>query len=203
MNKLIEWDDDELSYPEKIKTAIYDGLLDRKKHKPLLRNLEKYLADSNININHLCSKLDSVCSKLEVNFLKKRINTLNNKNIYGLAYLGQINNIYNRFSCLAGFYLRNTVYSNLKMVAEVKVNNYNIDPTVLLVPNFCLKTTPNDTIPHWRVSEIYNVLSKRLTDGKFTILYIEDENDFKLKYGKQFYDFIKSSYKFYNKGTIE
>lgn len=171
------------------------GILDKEYHERLLADLDRVSEIAGIPSYFVWSKLSEFCSTEDVAWVKG----IRKGKDHGLVYVGTFETpIEDRMMAIAGACLRNYIDARMMSVQEV-INRLKGDtmpqPTVLLIPNFCLSKADGGDIPVWQTSSLLGLLYTRLARGLKTVMYVGSMETLQHTYGESFKKHLIAHYK--------
>jgi hypothetical protein len=171
------------------------GILDKEYHARLLANLEGFASMAGIPQEFIWAKMSEYCSPEEMSWVRR----MRMGSDHGLCYRGQFPvPIEDKMMAMTGACLRNYIDARMMSVQEVlsqlKDGVMPHQPTVLLIPNFCLSHGAGGDIPTWQSSNLLGLLYSRLARNLKTVLYIDSEPGLAKNYGEPFLKHIRAHY---------
>lgn len=186
------------------KDAFDSGLLSRDYHDRLIADLENIVKRAGVPVSAVWSRLSQLC---DADCDYEWVRAMRFSEDGGMAYIGKPKgaSVEDRMRGIVGACLRN--YTNARMMtvqdvlARLKSGDMP-DPTLLLIPNFCMDKADGGDIPTWQVSELLGLLIERASMGKKTVLYAPSWTALEKQYGTSFCEHIKAYYAVYEKGAF-
>lgn len=166
------------------KAAFDSGLLNREYHDRLLADAVVYCKKAGVPLSALWMPLSHYCLKGQDYEWVKNFRASEDG---GLLYLGKHSvPVEEKMRAIVGACLRNYTDARIMSAQDVlkKLKTGDLaDPTVLLIPNFCLDKDDGGDIPTWEVSQLLGLLIDRASYGKKTILYAASWAALEKQYG--------------------
>ncbi|MEG1728742.1 MAG: hypothetical protein RR280_04285 [Bacteroidaceae bacterium] len=168
-----------------------DSVLDAEKHKMLIADLPNICQQSGVPAAYIHQSMRSFCTPLECDWVIN-YHQMSKTGKCGLVLLGD--SIETRCLAISGALIRN--YIDARVVTLQNVIDYDIHPTVLVIPNFFVAAIDCKPHPTWKVDQVYGILLERMSTGHPTILGISDLKGLEMVYGSSLYKHVRENYMF-------
>lgn len=172
-------------------------LLDQQVHARLAANLEETAQVAGVPMDMLDRSMkESGCSKDEIewvcNFPALRLTAKKG----GVILCGVFKpSPEKRLMAMAAAFIRNYVDARVVTLFEllpVDGEAPEINPTVLLIPDFCRQnlSKPGHTLTHWQSRFVHSFLLERFTQRRVTVLHVDNLPLVEKEYGESFLAFL-------------
>lgn len=181
---------------EQHSTLYEPGVLRPEKHQRLVNALTRVCEVAGVRKEFVARSATEFCGPTEMTWLKNvRMNS--DQGISGLYYLTvKEQNVEQRMMALAGACLRNYIHARVMTLGDV-LSEYSSgghdDPSVLLVPNFCL-TEKEHQLSQWDASSVYDLLLHRYTRSLQTVIGVHTMKVIETIYGVSCKQHIENYY---------
>jgi hypothetical protein len=181
---------------------VFDtGLMSRDVHDRLLVNLERIVRKAGVPVQAVFTRLSEFCEK-ETDY--EWVRNLRSPEDAGLVYIGKIGvPVDAKMRAIVGACLRNYTDARMMTVQDVIKqckDDTMPEPTVLLIPNFCVDKNDGGDIASWDVSNLLGLLISRLQAGQKTVLHISSWTALEKQYGSSFKEHLEAHYCLYGNG---
>lgn len=171
------------------------GILNIEYHAKLIADLERIAEKAGIPASMVWSRLSQYCEDKDVAWVKHIRKGEDN----GLAYVGKFKvPVEDKMMAITGACLRNYIDARIMPVQEViaRLKDDSMpQPTVLLIPNFCMDKGNGGDIAQWQISSLLGMLYSRLAKNLKTVLYVGSLPALESNYGEAFRKHIEHHYK--------
>ena len=177
------------------KEAFEQGILSEEYHERLLANMEQYTKVASVIPHFLWESLAQYCGVEEVEWVKGAKKPTTEAGL--LIVNKQSIPIEDKMMAMAAAFMRNYMDARVMVLQDVldHLDNRTMpEPTVLLIPNFCLDGKEGSTTP-WKVSGLLGMLYSRHTKNLKTVLYAPKIETIAAIYGKTVADHVVGHYK--------
>lgn len=154
-----------------VKEAVDNGVINLIDHGTLLQDIDGYAETANIPVSMVLTSMKTVCKKSEIDYVTR----MRRQPTAGLLYLGAESTTA-RMMAIAGACLRNFIDARVVMLSDVIKgfkDGTTPDPTVILVPNFCVAASDRG-VADWETTHLLGWLYDRDLAEKKTFLYVSD-----------------------------
>lgn len=169
------------------------SVLDPVRHERLIEDLDHICGQSNVPRKYIQQSMKLVCDATEIDYV---VNFRLYRGTYpGLVIEGKANSE-ERCMSIAGALLRNFIDARvvtLSTLLDAAEGGTVPDPTVMLIPNLYVSSY-GKTLPAWKVNAVYDLLLRRWTSEKPTVVVVESLKGLAAAYGQAFYSHL-SNYK--------
>lgn len=181
-----------LNIPEEV---FEIGILNRQYHDRLLADLERLAAKAGIPPEFVWAKLSKYCTDAEVTWVKE----MRRGDTHGMAYVGNKTKVpvEDKMMAITGACLRNYTDARIMSVQDVihRLHEDNMpQPTVLLIPNFCMDKGDGGHIAQWEISSLLGLLYSRLARNLKTVIYVGSMASLADNYGSAFRTHVEAHY---------
>lgn len=183
-----------------IPDTAFGTVLDREIHGPLIRDIQAVARSANIPQSMIWTSMEENCSSAEIEYVTK-LRTWAERGKFGLAYIGvppkKSKSIPTRMHLAAAACVRN--YINAKVVSLQSVISHLKEdslpnPSVLLIPDFCVGHSEGGKVPEWIIHGLLSMLYDRHSAGLQTFVYVKSGEDLKNGLGGAFVDHIQDNF---------
>lgn len=169
-----------------------DSLLDPVTHQRLIEALPQIVHQSHVPEMFIKTSALGNCDEKDIEFLTN-YHRFKEMGVAGYCKVGGTGSS-RKLNFMAGALIRNyidvRVYS---LEACIELGN-KVNPTVMIVPDFCLDTNDGRPMTGWKVQQVYDFLVTRMSQSKPTIVYAQDVKLIESTFGKSLADFIQTNY---------
>jgi len=180
------------------------GVLTKEKHSRLVSNISNVADDANIPTTMIAKPASEFCGEEELNWIRA-YKHLEDSEDAGLCYVGNGGDIGVRMFAVAGAFLRNYIRARVFTLQDV-IESYKgskpLEASVLLIPNFFLRTTSGGKIPEWQLGLVLGMLYQRYSYGNKTVIYVEDLEQLGGAYGNPMKEHIERHFKIIKGGKL-
>lgn len=165
-------------------------VLNAKEHARLIADQDHVCLVAGVQKRFLQTSMTEFCSEHEVEWVRN-FHQHQEEGILGLMLEGVLKPD-TRCQAIAAALVRNYIDARVVPVntlLDMVSNGSVISPTVLLIPNLFVQATTK-TLPAWRVQTLYDLLLNRSTQGKPSVVYVENVIGLAAAYGNPFRDFL-------------
>lgn len=179
-----------------IPQAAFDsGLLNADYHDRLLADVETFAKKAGVPLSAVWMPLSQYCDK-SADY--EWVRTIKASTDGGLLYLGKHKvPVEEKMRAIAGACLRNYTDARVMSVQDVikrLKGGEMAEPSVLLIPNFCIDKAEGGDIASWEVSQLLGLLIDRASQGKKTVLYAASWLTLEKQYGTAFKEHLELYY---------
>lgn len=168
--------------------------LDKTFHARLLIDLDRFAETAGIPPVMVWSRLNEFCSPEEVDWVRH----IKQSETVGMVFVGAFGMpVEDKMMAIAGACLRNYIDARVMSVQDVivRIKEQTMpNPSVLLIPNFCLEKGDGGDIAQWNISSLLGLLLSRLSKNLKTVLYVGSMAALEKNYGESFRKHIASHY---------
>lgn len=182
-----------LDGPEE-ENPLYDlGALTPSVHGRLVAEIKHISRQTNVPAKFIATPLANWLSPAEIDIVKS-MPSWPNSGLLGMAYTGPVS-CHQRLLAICGCMLRNFTdarYLTVQQLIEACKNDSLLrDVSVLALPDLyvSLQNGKSGMAP-WQVSDLYEILQTRVSNGLVTLGYIDNPQRLKSDYGEAFYALI-------------
>ena len=171
----------------------HSGVLDKAVHERLVANLPHYVREAGISPHWVWTRLSETCGDDVVDYVRRINGHRTGGAIQGLALFRKPKSKADpaeQMSAIAGALLRNFVNARvmtLLNVLDALDDGEALSATCLLIPNFCLNTVEmggkGDKLPAFKIQALYDLLVRRASAGRQTVVYSTDRETLGAAYG--------------------
>lgn len=196
MEMTMEAEEQQIKIPAYIPEEVFElNILNREYHERLLADIDRVAERAGVPIQFVWSKLSAYCTDDDAAWVR----SMRQGHDAGLAYTGKVSKkpVPDRMMAITGVCLRNYMdarFMTVQQVTQALKAGTMPNPTVLLIPNFCMGQQGVDDIPQWEVSALLGILYSRLAKNLKTVLYIGSMAALEKNYGVAFKQHIQAHY---------
>lgn len=168
------------------------GVLDKEVHERLVANLDGYAMDAGIHKRWVWTPVAETCGPTEIAYLKAFNQHRAEGDLDGFCYvMNAEGSVEDRMQAMAGVLLRNFIRARVMTVdtvLELCAEGDYPDCTALLIPNFFVGSAMAGgkkaaALAAWRVRSLYDLLLRRQTGGRQTIIAVSNLEEMAKEYG--------------------
>lgn len=175
-----------------MEAVLENTVLDSVKHSRLLSDMTGVCTLANIPPSYVKSSMKGVCSPKEVDWVR-RFNALREAGLGGIVLSG-VSNSQARCLAIGGALIRNFIDARvLSLAAMIESKSDVPNPTVLVMPNFYLKSVTKSNTA-WKGQVMYDTLMSRMVASRPTVLVIEDFESMTQEYGMMVRELLTSNF---------
>jgi hypothetical protein len=166
-------------------------VLDPVAHARIILDKANICAMAGINPQFLEEGLSTYCTPAEVQWVREFIKSPKTST-YGLLLSGRKPDTRCQAiaACLVRYYIDARMMSLNELLERYEAHDLPT-PTVLLVPNLFVSVSGKG-LPGWKIQSLYDVLVRRRSQGRASIVYVEDKDSLALAYGTPFSDLLSN-----------
>lgn len=168
-----------------------EDMLNKNDHQRLIDALPTIVNQSNVPEVFIRTTAQGNCDAADIKFLKN-YHSLKTQGVGGYCKVGG-KGASRKLNFIAGALIRNYVDARV-MSFESSLGGVGEEPTVLLIPDFCVETNDGRPITGWKVQQAYDLLVTRMSKSKPTVLYVQSFDLIETNFGKSITDFIETNY---------
>lgn len=175
-------------------------LLDEENHWRLVDMLDDICSASGVPLDMIDKSMaDSGCSGAEIAWVKDFHKRPAEGNKGGLLFLGAWKNVKaepsTRLQAMAAAFIRNFIDARVLHIFHMRDEDEYPDPTVLLLPDFCLSTGGlGKSHAVWRMKQLQSMIRDRFTRRRATVLFVEKDTQLIAEHGEIFRDFLMQNW---------
>lgn len=177
------------------------SILDPVRHDRLIANLDNFCETANVQrrfVEH--SMKDFVPADADEVEWVTHFRHHRQEGLAGLLFVGAIENptVDVRMMAITGALIRNYLDARiipLNTLLDIVEAGGDADATVMLIPNLFISGVAGKTLPAWKMQGLYDVLMRRMTTGKPTVVYVEDMAELEKQYGLAIAQHLKTHFK--------
>lgn len=151
---------------------------------------------SNVPARMIRQSINGYCTEAEIDWLRNmpRHGAMGH---YGLCLYGPVQVLpETKFPAMAAALIRNYVDARvftLRQLLELEESGDLPNPTVLFIPNLFV-STKGQTLTGWQTQMLMDVLIRRMTAGRMTVVYVENMDLLAKEFGTMFMQHLKNNY---------
>jgi hypothetical protein len=160
------------------------SILDPIRHERLIKDIHGYADDARIPITMIQQSCAIYCTDDELEWLKN-FKRHSEQSKYGLVIAGNGDPTMEMMA-MAGALVRNFIrarFITMTSFLDQDADPDMLDITCLFVTNFFNHEAKSETIQQWKLPQIYDLLVRRASQGKQTVVHITDFNKMRVAYG--------------------
>lgn len=167
------------------------GILNKDVHSKLILGMDGVCARSNVPKHYITTSMVENTTEKDIMWVKNfpRVSQSGKS-----GYVVQGEGVELRCMFMAGALLRNYIDAVVLPLNNVLESDKEIDPTVLIIPNFYSNLGETKAPPSWKLQQIYDLLMNRITSNKQTILGVTSISSMTGCYGNLLSSHIKATY---------
>lgn len=174
------------------------SILDSKVHARLIADLDSIAAKARIPVHYIhtsCKDYLSADEKAWFAHLHGHVE----HDVYGLVLSTKPNGhpVEVKLFAMCGWLLRNFIDARVITMDALIGEDEPPDPTVLLVPNFYTPSSGNP-FAGWQLQKLHSYLFGRMSQGRLSVICVEDFKMVEKCYGKAIHQLLESHYHFIN-----
>ena len=169
------------------------SVLDKEVHARLIQDMDHVCATANIPPLYVHRRMAEFCPDADIKFVKD-YRRLRAEGQGGYMITGKASEP--RCMAMVGAFLRNFIDARLvtiNQLIEGAKEGIVSDPTVLVCPNLFVSTF-GKALTSWQIQSVFDILLARMTQGKLTVVYVEDLKDLADKYGLMVHDHLATHF---------
>jgi len=170
---------------------MVEAMLDPVEHSRIIADEQQVCTTAGVQARFLRSSMTGFCGPDEVEWVKKFWQH-HAEGMPGLVLEG-ISRPDTRCQAIAGALVRNFIDARvipLNTILNMASDGGVPSPSVLLIPNLFMSAMGKN-VPAWRIQILYDLLLERSTQGKESVVYVEDLKSLVHVYGVPFRDFLE------------
>lgn len=174
-------------------------VLNSEVHERLIQDMEHICYTAGIERRYVEHSMKGIVNSDEEEWFKNF--PVEKKNYSGLLFHGS-KNIQERMAALCGGFIRNFIDARVVTLGRVVPLKAGVDPsvdpyepTVLMIPNFHVKTHGGKPLTAWQIQILYDALASRMASGKQTVVFAESLEAVGNDYGMLFRELLENHYK--------
>jgi hypothetical protein len=165
-------------------------ILDAIEHGRIIADFENVCATAGVQGRFLKESMTEYCQDVEVDWVR-RFHAYRAEGCPGLLLEG-VAKPDTRCQAIAAALVRNYIDARvipLNTVMDMSSDGGVPSPSVLVIPNLYTVAAAKN-MPAWRVGVVYDLLLNRATQGKPSVVYVENLKSLVGVYGAPFHDFL-------------
>ncbi|QIG76850.1 hypothetical protein EVC30_021 [Rhizobium phage RHph_Y1_11] len=174
---------------------MIQSILDPVKHERLIKDIHGFAEDARVPITMIQQSCAIYCTDEELDWLKNfKRHSENNR--YGLVVMG-LGDPTMEMMAMAGALVRNFIrarFITMTTFLDQDADPDLLDITCLFVANFFNHEAKSETIQQWKLPAIYDLLVRRASSGKQTVLHVTDYNKMRVAYGAAISNHLLATY---------
>jgi hypothetical protein len=164
-------------------------VIDKTVHWQILKEMTRVCEIANVPPQFVRNSMKSYCTDSEIEWVRT-FNVTRKDGLGGLCLTGA--DSITRCMAVTGTLVRHFVDARLMTLNNVVGSpEAAVLPTVLVIPNFYVKSTAGKQLTGWQVQTLFDVMLARFSANKPTVVYVEDKKALALDYGAQMADHIQ------------
>jgi hypothetical protein len=172
--------------------AEFKSILDSTRHGPLIADMQRICEVANVPRHHVEVSMKNYCRDDQVEWVSTYLER-KKKGEGGLVLSGWTDSEI-RCYAIAGAFLRSYIDARVYSFNEVIDSpDKSSSATVLLIPNF-FNTNYGKQLASWQLGVLHDVLVRRLSASKMTVLGVSSVEEMISTYGAYFGEFFKNHY---------
>lgn len=168
-----------------------DDMLNKQDHQRLIDALPTIISQARVPEVFIRTSAIGNCDDSDMQFLSN-YHALKMNGVGGYCKVGG-KGASRKLNFVAGALIRNYVDARV-LSLETSIAGEGMEPTVLIVPDFCVETNDGRPITGWKVQQVYDLLVTRMSKSKPTVLYVQNMALIETNFGKSIADFIETNY---------
>lgn len=167
------------------------GILDETAHLRLIQALPQVTARAGVPKHYIITSMKGNATQKDITWVTgfPRV-----KDSGKAGYVVQGENVDTRCFYIAGALLRNYIDAVVVPLTQITESDLNVDPTVLIIPNFYSNVGEAKAPPAWKLQQLYDLLMGRLSSGKQTILGVSSIDGLTNSYGNLLSSHVQANY---------
>jgi len=171
-------------------------------HARLLADLTMICRTAKVPEPMIHKGMSAYCGPKEVEWMKNYFK--HKKECAGVCFVGQFTrSIDTVMMAMTAAVLRNFLDARIITLSEL-LQDVDADdvpePSIMLIPNFYVDMGAGKPLAGHQVSQVYDVLLRRVTSSQMTVLYVSSLEAMAAHYGAQFRAFIADHFHFIQEG---
>ncbi len=166
-------------------------MLNKQDHQRLMDALPTIVAQSHVPEVFIRTTAHGNCDESDIAFLTN-YHALKMNGVAGYCKVGG-KGASRKLNFVAGALIRNYVDARV-LSLESSLTGAGEEPTVLLIPDFCVETNDGRPFVGWKVQQTYDLLVTRMSKSKPTVLYVQKFDLLETNFGTSVADFIETNY---------